>query len=163
MRLLRVYLSSELADLHKNNVRLRVIGNRHKLAADIVALISHAEAETQANSGLTLVIALSYGSREEICAAARRLAQRVAAGELAAHEIDEDRFAAALATSDLPDPDLIIRTSGEKRLSNFLLWQSAYSELLFLDTHWPDFSKTDLEHAIAEFQRRDRRYGATAG
>lgn len=163
MGLLRLYLRAEIAELHKNDVRLRVIGNRERLAPDIVALIDHAEEQTASNSGLTLVLALSYGSREEIVQAARSVAYRVAQGELSEDEIDENVFAGHLSTVGIPDPDLIIRTSGEKRLSNFLLWQSAYTELLFVDTLWPDFSTEDLEQAVAEFRRRDRRYGATLG
>ena len=160
MGLLRWYLRAELAELHSNGVRLRIIGNRKRLPSDIVSLIDHAEEQTRRNAGLTLTIALSYGGREEIVAAAQALAARVTAGEIAVDAIDEAEFASELSTHDIPDPDLIIRTSGEQRLSNFLLWQSAYSELLFLDRLWPDFSKADLESAIEEFHRRDRRYGA---
>jgi undecaprenyl diphosphate synthase len=163
MRLLRLYLHSEIADLHRNNVRLRIIGNRSRLAPDIVTMIDAAEPQTVNNDGLTLIIALSYGSRDEIVDAARRLAREVAAGRLAPEAIDEKSFSGCLSTLGIPDPDLVIRTSGEKRLSNFLLWQSAYSELLFLDRFWPDFTKADLEDAIAEFHRRDRRYGASHG
>jgi undecaprenyl diphosphate synthase len=162
MQLLRFYLRSEIAELHKNGVRLRVIGERGRLAPDIVTLIDNAEELTRANAALTLVVALSYGSRHEITEAARRLLQEAIAGRLALAEMDERRFAASLFTADIPDPDLVIRTSGEKRLSNFLLWQSAYAELVFLDTLWPDFTKRDLEVAIAEFHRRERRYGASA-
>jgi undecaprenyl diphosphate synthase len=163
MKLLRIYLRGEIADLHRNNVRMRVIGNRQRLAPDIISLIDHAEQQTAANSGLTLVIALNYGGRDEITEAVRALVERVAAGRLSCAAISEGEIAASLTTAGIPDPDLIIRTSGEKRLSNFLLWQSAYSELLFLDVLWPDFAKADLEHAITEFHRRDRRYGAVAG
>jgi undecaprenyl diphosphate synthase len=162
MGLLRHYLRGEIAELHKNGVRLRVIGDRERLAPDIVALIADAEEMTRANRGLNLTIALSYGGRAEIVAAARRIAAAAAAGDLAPGDVDERRFAGFLSTSGIPDPDMIIRTSGEKRISNFLLWQSAYAELLFLDTLWPDFTKRELEHAIVEFQRRERRYG-TAG
>ena len=161
MGLLRFYLRSQVAELHANGVRLRVIGDRRRLATDIVELISHAEALTRQNRVLNLTVALSYGGRQEIAAAARRLAEEVAAGALAPHDIDEAVLARRLFTTDLPDPDLIIRTSGEKRISNFLLWQAAYAELVFVDTLWPDFSKTDLEWAIQEFQRRERRFGAT--
>lgn len=163
MGLLRLYLRSEIAELHENNVRLRVIGNRARLAKDIVALIEHAEAQTGGNTGLTLTIALSYGGREEILAAARALALDATAGRIAAEAIDEAALEARLNTVGIPDPDLMIRTSGELRLSNFLLWQSAYAELLFIDTLWPDFGKEHLEQAIEEFRRRDRRYGAVAG
>jgi len=162
MGLLRRYLRSEIADLHANNVRLRVIGNRSRLADDIVRLIETAEAQTRDNTGLTLVIALSYGGREELVAATRTLAQQVASGKLDPTAITEQTIGQALFTHDIPDPDLVIRTSGEQRLSNFLLWQSAYAELLFIDTYWPDFGKDDLVRAIDEFHRRDRRYGALA-
>jgi undecaprenyl diphosphate synthase len=160
MALLRFYLRSEIAELHRNGVRIRVVGDRDRLADDIVALIDDAETRTRNNRRLNLAVALSYGGRAEIARAARRLAQAVEAGELAADDIDEATFARQLLTVDMPDPDLVIRTSGEKRISNFLLWQSAYAELVFMDRLWPDFTKDDLEDAIREFHRRDRRYGA---
>ena len=163
MQLLRFYLRSEIADLHRNGVRLRVIGDRSRLSNDITALIENAEALTGDNRKLTLVVALSYGSRQEITLAARRLAEEVRAGTLDPADITEDRFSEHLFTADIPDPDLIVRTSGEKRISNFLLWQAAYAELVFVDTLWPDFSKRDLEAAIEEFHRRERRFGATTG
>ena len=163
MQLLRFYLRSEIADLHRNGVRLRVIGDRSRLSSDIVGLIENAETLTRDNRKLTLVVALSYGSRQEITLAARRLAEEVKAGMLDPSEITEDRFSERLFTADIPDPDLIVRTSGEKRISNFLLWQAAYAELVFVDTLWPDFTKRDLEAAIEEFHRRERRFGATAG
>jgi undecaprenyl diphosphate synthase len=163
MGLLRHYLRGEIAELHRNAVRLRVIGDRSRLATDIVALIENAEATTRGNTGLNLVVALSYGSRAEIAAAARALATRAAAGTLDPAAIDEDTVAGALWTSDFPDPDLIIRTSGEKRISNFLLWQAAYAEFVYTDTLWPDFGKNDLLAAIDEFRRRERRYGAASG
>ena len=160
MALLRFYLRSEIAELHRNGVRIRVIGDRDRLADDIVALIDEAETRTRDNARLNLAVALSYGGRAEIARAARRLAQAVEARRLAADDIDETAFAHQLLTVDMPDPDLVIRTSGEKRISNFLLWQSAYAELVFMDRLWPDFTKDDLEDAIREFHRRDRRYGA---
>jgi undecaprenyl diphosphate synthase len=160
MALLRFYLRSEIAELDRNGVRIRVIGDRDRLAGDIVALIDEAESRTRNNVRINLAVALSYGGRAEIARAARRLAQAVKAGELAADEINEAVFARQLLTVDMPDPDLVIRTSGEKRISNFLLWQSAYAELVFMDRLWPDFTKDDLEDAIREFHRRDRRYGA---
>lgn len=163
MRLLRLYLHSEVAELHRNNVRLRIIGNRARLADDLNAMIAAAEERTAGNTGLTLVIALSYGSRDEILEAARRVAREAACGRLDPATLTEADFAAGLSTIGVPDPDLVIRTSGEKRLSNFLLWQCAYAELVFLDRFWPDFTKADLEDAIAEFHRRERRYGATRG
>ncbi|MSO89291.1 MAG: isoprenyl transferase [Rhodospirillaceae bacterium] len=160
MGLLRHYLRGEIAELHKEGIRLRVIGDRSRLAGDIVALIENAEAMTRDNSALNLTVALSYGGRAEIVQAARDLAQAVAEGRATVDGIDEPAFANQLSTAGIPDPDLIIRTSGELRLSNFLLWQSAYSELLFIDTLWPDFNKGDLEKAVREFWRRERRYGA---
>jgi undecaprenyl diphosphate synthase len=160
MALLRFYLRSEIAELDRNGVRIRVIGDRARLADDIVTLIDDAERLTGGNARLNLTVALSYGGRSEITLAARRLAQAVRAGELAIEDIDEAAFARRLLTVDIPDPDFVIRTSGEKRISNFLLWQSAYAELIFLDRLWPDFTRDDLESAIHEFHRRDRRYGA---
>ncbi|HEY0832963.1 MAG TPA: isoprenyl transferase [Azospirillum sp.] len=161
MGLLRFYLRSEIAELHKAGVRLRVMGDRGRLADDIVRLIDQAEGLTADNKALTLVVALSYGSRQEIAMAARRLAEEVKAGRLDPADIDEAALSSRLYTADIPDPDLVVRTSGEQRLSNFLLWQSAYSELVFVDTLWPDFTKRDLEAAIEEFHRRERRFGAT--
>jgi undecaprenyl diphosphate synthase len=160
MQLLRTYLRSHVAEMHQKGVRLRVIGDRSRLAGDIVDMIGHAEHLTRDNARLNVTVALSYGGRQEIAAAARRLAEEVLAGGMVPETIDEAALSARLFTFDLPDPDLIIRTSGEKRVSNFLLWQAAYAELVFVDTLWPDFSRADLEHAIGEFQRRERRYGA---
>lgn len=161
MRLMRYYLGSEIDKLHTNGVRLRVIGDRSRLDRDFVTLIETAEKRTEGNTSQTLQIALDYGSRREIVHAARRLAEEVKAGTLEPEAIDEDLFASRLYTADVPDPDLIIRTSGEQRISNFLLWQAAYAELVFLDTLWPDFSKRDLEAAIDEYNRRERRFGST--
>lgn len=160
MGLLRRYLQSEIAELHREGVRLRVIGDRRRLAADIVRLIEDAEARTAGNTRINLTVALSYGGRQEIAAAAQRLAAEVAEGRLSAEEIDEQAFSTRLLTYGLPDPDLLIRTSGEQRISNFLLWQCAYSELVFSDTYWPDFGKDDLEAALRDFQNRERRYGS---
>jgi len=164
MQLLRFYLRGEIAKLHKNGIRLRVIGDRLRLSNDIQALIHNSEELTANNQDMTLVLALSYGGRQELVDAARRLAESVARGEMTPDDINVDSFSRHLFTgSDIPDPDLMIRTSGEKRISNFLLWQLAYAELVFLDTLWPDFTKRDLEDAIREFHRRDRRFGATVG
>lgn len=163
MQLLRYYLRSELASLHRSGVCIKIIGERKKLPTDIVELIDHAEELTHDNKQLTLTLALSYGGRQEITAAARGLAKAVERGELRAEAIDEHVFQSFLFTGGTPDPDLVIRTSGEKRISNFLLWQSAYAEFLFLDVLWPDFNEEHLGHAISEFQRRERRYGATVG
>jgi undecaprenyl diphosphate synthase len=160
MGLLRYYLRSEVGFLHEHGIRLRVIGDRQKLAPDIVRAIETVEAQTACNARLFLTIALSYGARGEICHAARRLAEDVSAGRLDPAMIDERLFARYLYTWDMPDPDLVIRTSGEQRISNFLLWQVAYSELVFLDTLWPDFSRQDFERAVTEFSRRERRYGS---
>ena len=163
MGLLRHYLRGEIAELHGKGVRLRVIGDIERLAPDIIAMIRHAEALTRDNDRINLTIALSYGGRAEIVAAARALAAKVAAGRLPLDRIDEDAIARHLFTADLPDPDLLIRTSGEQRISNFLLWQCAYAELVFTKTLWPDFGRADLERAIAEFGGRERRYGASVG
>jgi len=160
MGLLKLYLSKEVKSLHKEGVRLKVIGSREKLSRDIVEMIEKAENLTAANSRLTLIIALSYGSREEIVQAAQKLAGKVASGDLRAEEIDEHALQASLYTSEFPDPDLIIRTSGEQRLSNFLLWQAAYAEFLFLDILWPDFTKDEFLQAVNTYACRDRRYGA---
>lgn len=160
MSLLRRYLQSEIAELHKNGVRLKVIGDRSRLTGDITSLIEEGEERTRHNDRLCLTMALSYGGRQEIADTARRIAQAAVAGEIDPATIDEAQISARLFTSDLPDPDLLIRTSGEQRISNFLLWQLAYSELVFVDTLWPDFTADHLRAAIREFQRRDRRYGA---
>jgi len=162
MGLLRRYLLSEIAELHKNGVRLRVIGDRIELSADIVTLIEEGEASTADNDKLDLVVALSYGGRSEIVSAARQIAKKVEEGHLASNNIDSCVLEAHLETANIPDPDLLIRTSGEQRISNFLLWQIAYSELVFLDTLWPDFSEKDFLGALNEYQRRERRFGATA-
>ena len=163
MGLLRHYLHGEIAELHRGGVRLKVIGELSRLAPDILDLIEHAEAVTRDNSRVTLTIALSYGGRAEIVAAVQAIAEEVASGDMAAASIDEGCFARHLFTAELPDPDLLIRTSGEQRISNFLLWQCAYSELFFTKTLWPDFSKSDLEQAIDEFCGRERRYGTSVG
>jgi len=163
MGLLRHYIRGEIAELHRNGVRLRIIGDRAKLPNDIVGMIDNAETLTAANDRLNLAIALSYGGRAEIALAARRLAEDAAAGRIAPDAIDEDAFAARLLTAGMPDPDLLIRTSGEQRISNFLLWQTAYAELVFTPTLWPDFAKSDLEKAVHDFHGRDRRYGASVG
>jgi undecaprenyl diphosphate synthase len=163
MGLLRHYLRNELEELHKNGARLRVIGNRDGLATDIVRDIDEAQKMTHANTRIDVNICINYGARDEILQATRNLARRVAAGELAADSIDEARFEQELLTAGVPDPDLLIRTSGEQRISNFLLWQCAYAELVFVDTLWPDFGKEHLEQAIAEFRRRERRYGGVGG
>jgi undecaprenyl diphosphate synthase len=160
MGLLRSYLRRDLDELHEAGVRLSVIGERSGLPTDIVALIEAAERRTEDNARLRLTIALNYGGRADIVAAARKLAARVQAGAVRPEEIDEKSFASGLSTAALPDPDLMIRTSGEQRISNFLLWQLAYAEMVFVDKYWPDFDGEDLMVAVAEFRRRDRRFGA---
>lgn len=157
--LLRRYLRQELAEMSREGVRLRVLGNPQRFDGDLQAELARAEQSTRGNTRLNLNIALSYGSRDEIVAAARAVAIAAAAGELDPGELDEARFGQFLFTADMPDPDLMIRTSGEQRLSNFLLWQSAYAELVFLDVLWPDFCRADFEFALAEFSRRERRFG----
>jgi len=162
MALLRRFIRNDLADLHRNNVRVRVIGERESLDPDIARLLEEAESLTRANTGLVLVVAFNYGARQEIARAVRRLAEDVEAGRLRPEAITEDLLASRLDTSGLPDPDLVIRTSGEQRLSNFLLWQAAYSELVFVPVFWPDFDRATLEGAIAEYRTRERRFGGLA-
>jgi undecaprenyl diphosphate synthase len=159
MLLLRRFIRNDLADLHRNNVRVVVIGERVELAGDIRALLEEAEELTKANTGMTLVVAFNYGARQEIARAARALAVEVREGRLAPDDVTAERLGTRLDTAALPDPDLIIRTSGEQRLSNFLLWQAAYSELVFLPIFWPDFDRATLEAAIDEYHRRERRFG----
>ncbi len=160
--LLRRFIRRDLADLHKNGVKIRVIGTRAGLERDLLRLIDDAIELTKDNTALNLTIAFNYGARDEIARAARRIAEDVAKGELAPVDVTPERFATYLDTADLPDPDLLIRTSGELRLSNFLLWQVAYSEFVFVDCYWPDFSREQLEAALAEYQRRSRRFGGTS-
>ncbi len=159
MALLRRFIRNDLADLHRNGVQVRVIGERETLTADIRALLEEAENLTRENDKLTLVVAFNYGARQEIARAAQRLAGEIAAGRAALGEVTSEKLAAYLDAPDLPDPDLIIRTSGEQRLSNFLLWQAAYSELVFVPVYWPDFDRATLEQAILEYRGRERRFG----
>jgi undecaprenyl diphosphate synthase len=159
MGLLRRFIRNDLADLHRNGVHVRVIGDRDDLAPDIRGLLEEAEELTKDNEKLTLVVAFNYGARQEIARAAQRLAAEVVAGRVAVADVTADKLATYLDAPDLPDPDLIIRTSGEQRLSNFLLWQAAYSELVFVPVHWPDFDRAALEQAIVEFRGRERRFG----
>ena len=162
MGLLRHFIRNDLLELHRNGVLIRVIGGRDDLDPEIRRLLEEAESLTKDNAALTLVVAFNYGGRQEIARAAQRLAAEVAAGRLPASAITAERIAAALDAPDLPDPDLVIRTSGEQRLSNFLLWQAAYSELVFVPIYWPDFDRSALEGAIAEYRRRQRRFGGLA-
>jgi undecaprenyl diphosphate synthase len=157
--LMRFYLERELATLEKERVRLKLIGDYSAFGPDLVSRLERAIDHTATNDRLTLVVALNYGSRAEIAAAARELARKAAAGQIAAESIDEVALAAELQTHDLPDLDLLIRTSGEVRLSNFLLWQAAYAELMFVDTLWPDFSEREFAEALEQFAARERRFG----
>ena len=159
MNLLRQYLKESLADFQQENIVVRFIGNREELARDIRELIEEAEASTAHKDGMTLNIALNYGGQQEIAQAARALAQQVADGKLSAADIDEMMLQEALYTEKQPPVDLILRPSGEYRLSNFLIWQSAYAEFVFMDVLWPDFKEKDLDWAFEEYARRDRRFG----
>ncbi len=159
MGLLRRFIRNDLADLHARNVRIRVIGVNDGLSADIIALLDEAEKLTSANTGLTFVVAFNYGSRREIADAFRSIACEIADGSLAPADITEELIASRLNTVDIPDPDLVVRTSGEQRLSNFLLWQSSYSELVFSPVLWPDFGQDALMAAIDAYRVRDRRFG----
>ena len=159
MGLIKRYIRHDLAQLHQSGIRVRVIGERASVDRELLTLIDDAVQLTADNDVMTLVIAFNYGSRNEIAAAARRLAIGVAAGTLDPDSITAERFGAELDTVDLPDPDLLIRTSGEERLSNFLLWQCAYTEFVFLDEYWPEFGMDLLRKAIERYQARERRYG----
>ena len=159
MGLLRRFIRNDLAELHQNCVKVRVIGERSDLDPDIRRLLEEAEELTKDNDGLTLVVAFNYGARQEIARAAARIVAKINQGEIEASAMSADLIGQNLDAPDLPDPDLIIRTSGEQRLSNFLLWQAAYSELVFVPIYWPDFDRAALEGAIAEYHRRERRFG----
>ncbi len=162
MGLLKRFVEKDLAELDASGVKVRIIGGREDLAPDLRRLVEHAEAITCNNTGMTLAIAFNYGSRDEIVRTARALAAEVAAGRIAASAIDEALFSSRLDTSDLPDPELVIRTSGETRISNFLLWQAAYAEFVFSPVLWPDFDRAALEDALAEYRRRERRFGGVS-
>jgi undecaprenyl diphosphate synthase len=159
MGLLRRFIRNDLAELHQNGVKVRVIGERDDLDLEIRRLLEEAEDLTRDNERLTLVVAFNYGGRQEIARAAARIATQVKTGRIDPADITADLLGQHLDAPDLPDPDLIIRTSGEQRLSNFLLWQSAYSELIFVPIYWPDFDRAALEGAISEYRRRERRFG----
>ncbi len=159
MALMKRFIQQDLSELHKNNVRVRVIGARDHLEPEIVGLIEQCEQLTRDNTGLNLIVAFNYGAQAEIARAAARLAHQVQSGRLEASEITPEKIASELDTASIPDPDLLIRTSGEQRLSNFLLWQLAYTELVFIDTLWPDFTADTLKSAIEDFSRRQRRFG----
>jgi undecaprenyl diphosphate synthase len=159
MGLLRHYLRGEIDELAKNEIRLKIIGDYSRFAPDLVELLEEASARTALNSRTTLVLALNYGAQDEMVRAARSLACDVRDGRLTPEAIDREAITARLDTHDLPPLDLLIHTSGERRLSNFLLWQAAYAELLFVDTLWPDFGREALENALVDFASRERRYG----
>lgn len=160
--LLRRFVRRDLADLHKNGVKIRVIGARTGLESDILRMLDEATELTKDNTALDLTIAFNYGARDEIARAAQRIAEDVKAGAMDASDVTPEKFSTYLDTAGLPDPDLLIRTSGELRLSNFLLWQLAYAEFVFVDVYWPDFSKDVFAAAIAEYQQRSRRFGRTS-
>ena len=160
--LLRLFIRRDLAELHENNVRVRVIGSRQGLPSDVLNLLVEAENLTRDNDAQVLVIAFNYGSRDEIATAAKLIAEKVVRGEISSEDIDTDTIGAHLHTVDIPDPDLIIRTSGEKRLSNFLMWQAAYSELIFVDCLWPEFDKTFFNNCLIEYGNRTRKFGGLA-
>ena len=162
MNLLRFYLDSELKNLHKNNVRLRFVGDTAKLEKDIQDKITAAEKLTENNTALTACIALSYGSRQEITNAIKAVAKAINDGTLKINELDEDTLSNYLYTKNIPDPDLLIRTGGDQRLSNFLLWQSAYTELYFTECFWPEFTEAEFTKAVEAFHSRERRFGQTS-
>jgi len=157
--LLHRFVASDLESLIRNNVRIRIIGSRQGLDGSTRRLIDDVEAKTAANTGLTLVVAFNYGGKAEIASAARRIAEQVAAGRLRPEEVDEATVARELYTTGMPDPDIIVRTSGERRFSNFLLWQGAYSELIFIEENWPDFDEGSFLKVLEEYAGRDRRFG----
>lgn len=159
MGLLKLFIRRDLAELHQSGVRVRVIGVRDELEPDIAALLTEAESLTAQNTNMNLVVAFNYGARDEILRAARAVAADAKAGRLDPESLTFEDFEARLDTAGIPDPDLIIRTSGEQRLSNFLLWQAAYAEFVFLPCHWPDFGPEDLAAAIAQYEERERRFG----
>jgi undecaprenyl diphosphate synthase len=160
MGLLKRFIRNDLAELHRNNIRVKIIGARDNLAPDVAALLGEAEELTRGNGGLTLVVAFNYGARHEIVEAARRLAADATAGKIDAAAIDEGALSLRLDTAGIPDPDLVIRTSGEMRLSNFLLWQTAYAEFVFLPILWPDFDDAAFVSALEQYAARERRFGA---
>ena len=161
MTLLKKYIRQETARMMRKNIRYNVIGNRNELPDDVNETLDEAIRKTAANTGMVLTLALSYGGRQELCRAAARMAQDAVDGKLSANDITTDLFDSYLDTGGLPDPDFLIRTSGEMRISNFLLWQLAYTELYFTDTNWPDFTINELQKALLDFQSRERRFGLT--
>ena len=159
MRLMKRFMQRDCAELHQSGVRMTVIGDRGNIEPDMLQMIEETEKLTEANTKINLIIAFNYGARQEIVAAAKALAQKATRGEIEPDAITLDSFAAELTTDQVPEPELLIRTSGEQRLSNFLLWQLAYAEFVFLDINWPDFSKEHLADSIAQYHMRDRRFG----
>lgn len=162
MTLLKKYIRMEVPRMMRNNIRFNVIGNRIDLPEDVAVGLDDAMQVTAANSGMTLTLALSYGSRQELLQAAKAVAADICSGKLSPDVLSEDSFSQYLYTATLPDPDLLVRTSGEMRISNFLLWQLAYTELYFTEINWPDFSKDELHKALADYQQRERRFGLTS-
>ena len=162
MGLLRFFIRRDLAELHRENVRVRVIGCRQSIQPDIKALLVEAEERTRDNTGITLVIAFNYGARDEMVRAVREIAEAVKSGSMDPASITEAMLAGYIDSAGIPDPHLVIHTSGEQRLSNFLLWQAAYAEFVFMPCLWPDFDRAAFNEALIEFGRRDRRYGAVA-
>ncbi|MEM9810569.1 MAG: isoprenyl transferase [Pseudomonadota bacterium] len=161
--LLRHFFREDLSKLAEEGVRVRILGDHNSLPPDIKKLVDEAEARTAANTAFTLQVAFNYGGRDEIIRAAAKIAEKAAQGELTAEQVSEETLSSYLDTAGVPDPDLIIRTSGELRISNFLLWQAAYAEFIFMDVLWPDFGRDNLRAAMEEFQRRERRYGGRKG
>lgn len=162
MTLLKKYIKMEVPRMMRNNIRFNVIGNRSDLPQDVALGLDDAMNATSANSGMTLTLALSYGSRQELLQAAKSVAADIQSGSLSPESLTEDSFSKYLYTSTLPDPDLLVRTSGEMRISNFLLWQLAYAELYFTEINWPDFNRDELYRALADYQQRERRFGLTS-
>ena len=162
-RLLREYLDETYERMERDRVKVRILGGREEMPEDVRELLAKIDEKSRHIDGITLCLCINYGSRDEITRAARLLAEDAAAGRISPEEITEDSIASRLYSAGIPDPDLVIRPSGEVRLSNFLLWQCAYSELYFTDTLWPDFGEEDIDRAVAEYNRRDRRYGGVKG
>lgn len=162
MKLLKVFIKSDLDSLHKKNVCVKVIGERHSLTDDIKLLLKNAEEKTENNTGLTLVVAFNYGGRQELTNAVQLIADKVFSGKLLPQQIQSEIIESHLYTRGIPDPDLLIRTSGEQRLSNFLIWQCSYTEFVFVTEHWPEFSEQVLKRALIEYSQRERRYGAVS-
>lgn len=159
MDLVRRYFEAEMEKFRRDNVRVRIIGTRDNIASDIAAMVNDAERQTEMNTGFNLTFAFNYGGREELVAAARALVERAAEGKLKPADVTAEEFAGQLRTQGIPDPDMVIRTGGESRISNFLLWQAAYAEFIFVETLWPDFRKQHLLAALTEFAKRERRFG----